>query len=309
MLDKIEDTIGGGYTISPVVEAPEIPQLEFSNAGHGFLKQSALETDYDSFRYLECDFGLDKPSWTDFKEEFEKLVASADANTRYKVLFLARHGQGWHNYTIEKYSEPYWDEHLCMLYGNDEITWGPDPELTELGVNQAKANNREWKNQVTKGVPLPQAFYVSPFTRSIDTMLHTWDGIMLNIEEPQVAPPLVLEDLREDIGIHTCDERNTRSYIAKKYPHLVIEKGLTETDELHSPHVRETLEQHNVRTRRFLNRLFAWDWDTPNPHLYVSVTSHSGTNISFLDVIGHRPFPLETGGMIPVVVKATKPSL
>jgi hypothetical protein len=38
----------------------------------------------------------------------------------------------------------------------------------------------------------------------------------------------------------------------------------------------------------------------------VSLTSHSGAIASKLRVLGHRDFPLPTGGMIPVLVKATK---
>jgi hypothetical protein len=38
----------------------------------------------------------------------------------------------------------------------------------------------------------------------------------------------------------------------------------------------------------------------------VSLTSHSGAIASLMRVIGHREFRLATGGMVPVLIKATK---
>lgn len=39
---------------------------------------------------------------------------------------------------------------------------------------------------------------------------------------------------------------------------------------------------------------------------YISVTSHSGSIQALLHAIGHRPFILPTGGVIPVLVKVVK---
>lgn len=279
-----------------------VPKLKYSSVGHGFLAQDDEVTEDSTFEYLKENFGLAKKSWADFKTDFEQLVKNCSENERYKVLYLARHGQGYHNLAIDIYGEPYWDEKLCFDYGDGEIVWGPDPELTDLGDQQAKDNHNEWVNQVEKGIPVPNknAFYVSPFTRSINTMFGTWDGIV-------DIKPLVLEDLREDIGEHTCDKRNTRSYLENRFgDRVTIEPALTENDELYTEQGRETLLQHNIRTKRFLDHLFEIDWDSKNPELYISVTSHSGTINSFLSSINHRPFRITPGGMIPVIVKATR---
>lgn len=192
-----------------------------------------------------------------------------------------------------------------MKNGDGTLVWGPDAKLTELGIQQAKDNNKAWKEQIEKGVPLPQVYYASPFTRALDTMQYTWQDIK---KREGVKPPLVLEDLREDIGVHTCDKRETRSFTQNRFPTVVIEDGFTEQDELWKPDYRETHAEHDERTRRFLDFLFGLDFDSDDDsyHTYVSVTSHSGTTNSFLNVIGHRPFQLPTGGMIPVVVKATR---
>lgn len=50
-----------------------------------------------------------------------------------------------------------------------------------------------------------------------------------------------------------------------------------------------------------LNDIFASD-----DNAFVSLTTHSGAITSILEVTGHRKFPLATGAVIPVVVKAEK---
>lgn len=94
-----------------------------------------------------------------------------------KVLFLARHGQGVHNLVMAHYGREWWEkEGMNAQYSNDEYTWGPDPELTELGVEQARDAHKAWKAQLESSdpVPMPQAFYVSPFSRACDTLAITW---------------------------------------------------------------------------------------------------------------------------------------
>jgi hypothetical protein len=51
----------------------------------------------------------------------------------------------------------------------------------------------------------------------------------------------------------------------------------------------------------FLDDIFAHD-----EGVFLSLTSHSGAIRSILEAIGHRSFALQTGGVIPVVVKAKK---
>ncbi len=40
---------------------------------------------------------------------------------------------------------------------------------------------------------------------------------------------------------------------------------------------------------------------------YVSLTTHSGSIASILRVLGHRPYRLPTGAILPVLVKAEVP--
>ena len=45
-----------------------------------------------------------------------------------------------------------------------------------------------------------------------------------------------------------------------------------------------------------------WIWQVEES-VYISVTAHSGTVSAILANVGHRAFNLQTGGMIPVVIK------
>lgn len=61
--------------------------------------------------------------------------------------------------------------------------------------------------------------------------------------------------------MHTCDKRNTRTYIATSYPHFNIEEGFTELDELWSPTIRESNAQLTERARKVLDLVFQNDTD------------------------------------------------
>ncbi|ANB11239.1 Pmu1p [Sugiyamaella lignohabitans] len=132
-------------------------------------------------------------------------------------------------------------------------------------------------------------------------MIYTWDGILLD------PPPLVVDDLRETIGLEPCNKRRSRTHISTRFGHVVnIEDSFPEEDTTWRPDHRETPLEHSIRTKRFLTRLFDSDWHSPTPDDYVSVTSHMGTINSFLLVINHRPFTVLPGGMIPVIIRADR---
>ena len=156
----------------------------------------------------------------------------------------------------------------------------------------------------TAKIPVPESYYVSPLTRCLKTALLTFSNLAL----PPTArsfQPVVKELLRETIGIHTCDRRSNRTYIQSHYPFFTIEPGFTEADELWSANIRESDEVTDARVKVLLDDIF-----TNNASTYVSLTSHSGAISALLRVMGHRVFRLQTGGVIPVLVRADmNPSL
>jgi len=74
---------------------------------------------------------------------------------------------------------------------------------------------------------------------------------------------------------------------------------LTENDELWSADLREPDSALDTRLTNLLDDVFENDRNT-----WISFTSHSGAIAGLLRVFDHRPFPLVTGAVIPVLVKA-----
>lgn len=102
------------------------------------------------------------------------------------------------------------------ILGTDgELTWGPDADLTELGLKQAAENHQCWKQQLLEGAPYPKRFYVSPLQRLIKTHNITWPN----------TKPIVLENLRETIGLHLCHKRSNKSSLKEKFPTLCLKMG------------------------------------------------------------------------------------
>lgn len=272
----------------------------------GIFKQTDSTTDDLTFNYTREDLGR-LHSWNDTVRRIEELNSTSPENESYKVLFLARHGEGWHNIASQRYPHEEWMRKWRFLGTDGELTWGPDADLTELGINQARENNEVWKDQMKKGAPIPSKFYVSPLKRSCHTLNYTWEDI-------DIPTPLVAEKLRETIGVHLCHKRSTKSDIKKNFPTFEFEPDFPEEDDLFEKYSadREKLHQQFLRINSFLQELFELDWNNSDPleniskHNFVSITSHAGSIRSFITVINHRKFTIPTGGMIPVVVKGTR---
>lgn len=226
------------------------------------------------------------------------LASSAPQGTSYKVLFLGRHGQGWHNVAESKYGTAAWDCYYSFLDGYDGLVWA-DAHLTPLGSQQAKDVHDLWATQLAQGAPAPENYYVSPLTRTLQTA----DLSFANLSLPpgKQYKPYVVELLREALGVHTCDRRSTRAEIEKAFPHVAFEPGFSETDALWQPDYREPVSARRYRLAVLLDSIFAGDENT-----FLSLTSHSGAIASVLEAVGHRAFKMETGGVIPVFLKAER---
>lgn len=267
----------------------------------GYFKQLLEETDETQFNYFDEHLGRMKP-WPQIIGEISALNKKSPANVCYKLFLLGRHGQGYHNLANIKYGEIEWNQYWLHRTGDGEITWAPDPELTDLGLSQAKHNHRQLSVELKDGLPLPTQWFSLPFRRSIDTLIGTWDG---HVDMEQIKP-LIKEDFRETIGVHLCDKRSPRSVIDEKYcgRGFIIEDGFEENDVYFKDDYREKVWEQALRQERGFQYIF--DHSDKHADEFVSVTSHSGSIRTQLLVLGHRPFAIGTGGMIPVVVRATK---
>jgi hypothetical protein len=105
--------------------------------------------------------------------------------------------------------------------------------------------------------------------------------------------------MREALGIHTCDRRSSQTAIHTRWPHFSFEKGFVENDPLWVSDLRESNSHLDARVKTLLDDVFTHD-----DHTFISFTSHSGAIGGLLRVLGHIYFNLQTGGIIPVLVKA-----
>ena len=98
---------------------------------------------------------------------------------------------------------------------------------------------------------------------------------------------------------------------------------MSEHDELWKPDDRETDEHMQMRMRRALDRMFGTGGASETCEssasfqcsyrncgmLDISITGHSAIFRNLLAVLNHQVYPLATGEMIPVVVRATKTTI
>ncbi|KAI5812352.1 putative GPI anchored protein [Pyronema omphalodes] len=260
----------------------------------GFFKQDDPLTDDKKFDYITENFGLVAKSWSDFEEQIEQLNHESGEDVSYRVLYLARHGQGWHNVAESYYGTPAWDAYWSKLDGNGTITWD-DAKLTDQGVAEAQKANAAFKKGIKEHMPRPEGYYSSPLSRAASTLEITWSDISLDHRNTKA---IIKEGLRETIGVHTCDRRGTKTYLKQTYKKFLTERGFAEKDPLWTADVRESNPDRNIRLQAALQDIFRSDGST-----YISITAHGGAIQSILEVIGHRAFSLQTGGVIPVVVK------
>ncbi|KAF8861688.1 phosphoglycerate mutase-like protein [Acephala macrosclerotiorum] len=276
----------------------------------GFFAQDDAATDPGTFDYTTTNFGLLNrtyptdgevdPSWTQW-QKFEHYVWRLNRGSgrfvQYKVLYMGRHGEGYHNTAETYYGTPAWNCYWSLQDGNGTVTWA-DARITPNGVAQAVKANAFWASRIKlQKIPVPDTYYTSPLTRCLQTANITFFGLELPDRQPFV--PTVKEFFREGISGHTCDRRGTKTYIHDAYPGYKIEAGFSETDLLWKPLQGEVSADQDIRSKKVLDDVFGSDDST-----YISITSHSGEIASILRVLGHQAFSLNTGAVIPVLVKA-----
>ncbi|KAI0534120.1 phosphoglycerate mutase-like protein [Xylaria digitata] len=278
----------------------------------GFFLQDDLATDPKTFDYTTVNYGLinrsyptdnefdrhgKKTQWQRFEHYVNTLNRNADKNTQYKVLFMARHGEGYHNAAESYYGTPAWNCYWGPLDGNGTVVW-KDARLTDAGLAQCTKANEFWKHALAVSkIPAPQTYYSSPLTRSATTANLTFATLALPKSRPFV--PTVKELLREGISIRSCDERSNKTTLKTLLPGFRFERGFTETDLLWRGDEGETDEAKTKRTKTVLDDIFTHDEST-----WISLTTHSGQISTSLKVLGHRAFSLSTGQAIPVLVRA-----
>jgi broad specificity phosphatase PhoE len=212
---------------------------------------------------------------------------------------MGRHGEGYHNAAESYYGTPAWNCFYSELNGNATVTWA-DAHLTPNGVAQAQLASRFWASLITtQSVPLPQTYYTSPLYRCLDTANITFGPLASLLPPSQPFIPMVKELMRESLSAHTCDRRSNKNFIAATFPSYTFEAGFAESDPLWNETYAETDSAQVARSIQLLNDIF-----TTDPSTYISFTSHSGEIGAILAALGHIPFSLSTGAVIPALVRA-----
>ena len=251
----------------------------------GYFLQDDPATNASSFSFQATNFGLinrtysgqdgaqaQGTQWQRFAKEVTRLQHESP-HSQIKVLFMGRHGEGYHNAAQAYFGDPAWNCYYSFLNGNETVTWA-DPELTPTGSAQAQSNNAFWASEIkNQKIPTPESFYTSPLARCLETANLTFSG--LDLMHPFI--PTVKELFREGISGHTCDRRRSKTYIRAKFPTYKIERGFAKTDPLFQPLRAETTIDQNIRSRKVLDDVFKHDDST-----YISITSHSGEIASLL---------------------------
>ncbi|KAE8231688.1 hypothetical protein CF326_g3291 [Tilletia indica] len=298
--------------------SPNAQLYTFTTLQPSLFIYDQADTDLVSLPAVAPNFGLKEgTSWGDVVKEVKRLNEGGKGEV-YKLVYVGRHGQGFHNLAEAKYGTEAWDSKWSFLNGNGEIVWGPDPLLTSLGEQQADDVNEEWRlrlhnpNASTDEIPpLPTRLFSSPFSRALETARRTYKGVV-----PSGSQQLILEGLRETIGGHTCDMRSPKSIIAKRYPEpdFVFEPEFAEPDMLFNPLIRETDEELVERLQETLSRIFApstgkdGDVASSDGAEVIAITCHSGVMQALFRLTGHRFFTPKTGALVPMIIKAVPTS-
>ncbi|EED15328.1 conserved hypothetical protein [Talaromyces stipitatus ATCC 10500] len=179
------------------------------SAVKGYFLQDEEDTDASRFDYVAKNFGLinrkydyeeglsarhkghedaaeeTKPmtQWAGFEQQVRTLNGEAGPNVQYKVLYLGRHGEGFHNVAQNWYGDEAWDCYWSMQDGNETSTWS-DAKLTEVGKAQAQTAHDAWWKQIENEIPFPEIFYVSPLNRCLQTAFITFYGLEKDIVKP-----------------------------------------------------------------------------------------------------------------------------
>ncbi|KAF9874533.1 phosphoglycerate mutase [Colletotrichum karsti] len=265
-----------------------------TQAGLGLLDRPFGVTD----RNLER---RDAKPWDRLAADVNRLNEQSPDGVAYKVLYLTRHGIGYHNVQAAKVGSDEWNRYCSHLDGYGTVTW-LDAELVDDGVRQARDLSAFWKAATAaEGVPFPQSFYTSPLRRCLETSKLVFGSLVE--EKGGTFRPVIKEGLRERMTDHTCDKRSSKTWIEGAYPEYIVEPGFTEEDQLWKADQFENTKSHVARKQRVLDEIFSTD-----PNQFISLTVHSYAIGAILQVVGQQEFRVREGSSLAILVRGEKVS-
>lgn len=118
----------------------------------GYFLQDDPATNATTFNFTTTNFGLinrtypsdstrpqkqNLTQWQRFARQVSLLNRNAPHGVEYKVLFMGRHGDGFHNDAQAYYGTPAWNCYYSIRDGNATVTWA-DAHLSPL------ASRKRW---------------------------------------------------------------------------------------------------------------------------------------------------------------------
>jgi hypothetical protein len=174
----------------------------------GYFLQDTESTDPTNFDYALYNFGLinqtynsSLPSpgltqWQRFAHELSRLQSAAPSSTSYKLIFMARHGEGNHNAMESYVGTPAWNCYWALLEGANSSFIYADAPVTEDGVEQAVKAREYWRSRIAEEkIPYVESYYSSPMRRCLETAELTFGE--LELPRSHAFKPVVKEGLRE----------------------------------------------------------------------------------------------------------------
>jgi broad specificity phosphatase PhoE len=206
------------------------------------------------------------------------LCDDAKAPASAKTVHFVRHGQGFHNLLadLSSASGVQWKQFTNTPenpYVRPEIL---DAPLTENGRQQALRLQSTWRSRMPHA-PQPQIVVCSPNCRALQTALLAFEPLLSG---DCATPPFVAHEMvREETGVHVCDQRRPTSRQTAEFPQIDFSLLTSEEDPLFSPDRRETKLQVANRVYRFM------EWLADRPEQHVAVVGHSGWLLTLFNAI------------------------
>lgn len=160
-------------------------------------------------------------------------MAKKLAKKMTKKLFCIRHGEGWHNVNARiDGSGAYYEKE------------NEDPNLTELGIKQARKLGETWKEKEEMDLII-----TSPLSRCIQTTN--------NIFKDTNMPIIAVDYVREyPASLQFSNRRKNKKYLEEKYSNIHFLQLIGNEDLIwDSSKNYETHEQLKYRTKQFLRFL------------------------------------------------------
>jgi broad specificity phosphatase PhoE len=227
--------------------------------------------------------------WTRFRAKIHILNEKSPQNVQWKVVFFARHGEGYHNLASRLSTN--WDEdskhdtfRTINIDGTSREINIFDPDLTEKGVKEAQGAREYWEAQNKEDIPQPDRFYVSPLFRALRTARITFSTNEESGNFGDIFPtcgsgtcvPIITENLREMMGGRPCDKRNEYKIIRAKFPEYKFEEDFdtADMDPLWKANSIEDKSEFMDRMKRVQEKIFM---ETKDKATYIHLTMHDGS--------------------------------